>query len=213
MLFSLSGFGEPAMRKQFASALTVRAGDESARDTTGFASIVDRTLLQYVGMFSRTARSQIGLEALVAAHFRVGVRAHALRGRWLHVGDDDVTRIGLPGLNNALGNAMLGVKVWDQMGGVELEIGPLTDAQYQSFLPRAQANEELRALVNLYVGDEFDVELTLSVRSSPALTARLGRNGSRLGWTSWLSAEPSKPAIRRNKISQSKTLASAAVNH
>ncbi|MBC8145871.1 MAG: type VI secretion system baseplate subunit TssG, partial [bacterium] len=170
MLFSLGGFGEPAIRKQFASvvgkgkvnvtALGAGAnghgtnghnanghnanGNGHAANSTpeareGFGSLVDRTLLQYVGMFSRNMRSLIGLEALVAAHFRVGVRGHALKGRWLHVGADDVTRIGPTGINNALGVAMLGVKVWDQMGGVELEIGPLNDRQYQSFLPSAQA--------------------------------------------------------------------------
>lgn len=211
MLFGLAGFGEPAIRKQFASAIGVREQRDEAK---GFASIVDRALLQYVGVFSRNMRSLVGLEALVASHFRVGVRGHALRGRWLHVGDDDVTRIGTNGMNNAIGIAMLGVKVWDQMGGVELEIGPLSSEQYSSFLPHERSNEELRALVHLYAGDEFDVELTLTVRSSPALTARLGRtNGSRLGWTTWLSAEPTKPAIRRNKLSHPMAPKKAAVNH
>jgi len=154
----------------------------------------DRTLLQYTGLVARRAKSIVGLELIVADHFGVEVHSRQMIGRWLEIGDDQRTAIGVTeGRNNeltALGaGAVLGAKVWDQQAAFELRLGPLTLGQFLDFLPIGRGYKSLRQLIRFYAGDELDCDVRLTLKAGEVPGCRLGA-APRLGWSSWLRTKP-----------------------
>lgn len=155
----------------------------------GRMEVEDRVLLRYAGLLARRARSAVGLEVIVADHFGVGVRCTQLLGRWLELGEDQQTAIGVTGRNReltALGaGAVLGSRAWDQTGRFEIGLGPLTLNQFLDFLPIGKGFRSLAQLVRFYAGDEKDFDIRLTLKAAEVPPCRLGF-GPRLGWSSWL---------------------------
>lgn len=86
----------------------------------------------------------------------------------------------------ALGEmACVGQKVFDIAGKFRIVLGPLTLAQYLTFLPKGANASMLHYLVRLYAPDhlDFDVELILKTAEIPPL--RLGDKGMQMGLTTW----------------------------
>lgn len=168
-LYSAFGLGTPGLR--------------------GRMQVKERALAFYAGLLGQQPRSASGLERLLADYFGVGARVRQFEGRWLRLEESQRTAIGATGRNARLGvDAVVGSRSWDQHGGVEIELGPLADAEFRDFLPTGWAFAPLCDLVRFYAGDEveFSVRLTLKATEPPA--ARLGAScgGARLGWASWL---------------------------
>lgn len=146
----------------------------------------DRALLPYAGLAVDRYRSTVGLVRLLEDYFGVAVEIVQFAGRWDVLQDDDVTRIGDSGQNQILGQgAILGRKLWTDDAAFEVQAGPLTFAQFRSFLPDGDAYRALVAAVKFYVREElaFTIRLTLAAREVPGM--RLG-SGPLLGWTTWL---------------------------
>ena len=105
-------------------------------------------------------------------------------GHWLLLSTGERTSLSPEGA--ALGSgAVLGSRVWDRQHKFRIRLGPLTLAQYESFLPGGAPLRKLVDWVRMYLCFEldWDVRLLLKPDEVPALT--LG-GGQRLGWTSWL---------------------------
>jgi type VI secretion system protein ImpH len=159
----------------------------------------DRALLARAGLLARQPRSQAGLEGLLADHFGVPVAVEPLVGRWLHLPDEEWTRIGGSGAHRVLGtDALLGRRAWDPQAAIRIRLGPLPLDLYRSLLPAAAheggedgaALVQLRELVRFYAGIDTGFVLALVLRAGEAPPTRLPRAGqpgaARLGWTSWL---------------------------
>ncbi len=104
------------------------------------------------------------------------------------------TRLGRPG--SSLGDgAVLGPRVWDRQGKFRIHLGPLTLAEYESFLPstirggrEARGGRRLRELVDwvrFYLSFELDWDVRLHLKPGEIPVLQLGRAGQ-LGWTTWL---------------------------
>jgi type VI secretion system protein ImpH len=176
---------EPPSRGEAAQYLfsLIGLGHATLRDRVG---IPDSALLHYSGLLARNVRTAVGLERLLADYFGVNVRVHQFLGCWRVLDASQWSKIGLQGMNQTLGaGAVLGKRVWDEAGGVLLEMGPLHLAQFYQFLPGEPANVQLTKLARFYVGSHFRIQARLRLRASELLEAPLGE--SRLGYTSWLS--------------------------
>ncbi len=171
-LYSLVGLGTPGLR--------------------GRLGVDDRALLAYAGLLSQQPRSMVALEQLLRDYFGVPVAGAQFRGRWLDLEEDQRTRVGRFGENNALGGgAVLGGRIWDQQGTFELRVGPLTLEQFLDFLPPGTAFRPLCELTRFYAGTELDFGVRLLLKAEEVPEARLGAaGGARLGWTSWLKTQP-----------------------
>jgi type VI secretion system protein ImpH len=166
-LYAAFGLGTPGLRRRM--------------------QVKDRALAFYAGLLGQQPRSAAGLERLLGHYFGVAVSVRQFDGRWFPLDEDQRTAIGTTGRNARLGvDAVVGSRVWDQHGGIELRLGPLTRAEFSDFLPSGWAFAPLCDLVRFYVGDELDFRVRLTLRAEEAPGARLGARGSRLGWTSWL---------------------------
>lgn len=183
--------------------------DGSSASVSGRLGGITKSLLGTAGLLNQRPVSAHALQRVLAAHFGLPVRILPLRGGWLQLADDQLSRLGRVG---QLGNAVLGGRIWDQAAGVRIDIGPTGLDRLLSLLPGHAGHDELVALVEFALGDAFDVELRLLLRPEevPAVSfdargarlgsARLGavrlaqqsrtQPGPRLGWTSWLGQQP-----------------------
>jgi type VI secretion system protein ImpH len=170
-LYSVAGLGTPNLR--------------------GRMQIKDRALLFYSGLLGQQPRSMAGLERFLSDYFDTHARGLPFSGRWRALEEDQWTRVGARGSNNALGAAaVVGTRFWDQQGAFEIILGPLTLEEFSDFLPTGWAFRPLCDLVRFYVGDELDFSFRLALKAREVQSTRLGEdNGARLGWTSWLKTE------------------------
>jgi type VI secretion system protein ImpH len=153
-------------------------------------AVPDRLLLSYAGLLAGTTRSVGALERLLSHALAVPVKVSPLTGRWLHLPEQELTRLGRGGAHNRLGGgAMLGGRVWDVESCFTLVVGPLGWAQVQDFLPGAARHAPLAGLTRFFVGDAQDFVIRLQARRAEIPPLRLSaRTGARLGWTSILKA-------------------------
>jgi type VI secretion system protein ImpH len=167
-------------------------GTEGVRDRM---EVEDRSLLQYTGLLARRHRSAVGIEAMVADYFGIGVRCTQFVGRWLVLDEEQRTALGADpaGRNQALSargaGAVLGARVWDQAAGFDLTLGPLSLGQFLDFLPVGRAFRSLVQLVRFTVGDHLDFGVRLALKGEELPPCRLGC-GPRLGWSAWLTTRP-----------------------
>lgn len=145
--------------------------------------------LRHAGLMGGAPRSMTGLTALLADRFKVRVKGRQFCGGWQRLDAQEQSRLGARGAHAPrLGrNAVLGQRAWYQSAGARLEIGPLTPAQLNGFLPGGEAHTLANWLTRRYVQHDLQVELALQPATADAGRARLSA-GSRLGWTSWLGA-------------------------
>ena len=81
---------------------------------------------------------------------------------------------------------MIGDRVWECASRFRLVVGPLSLDQYRSFLPHGEAYAQLRDMVSLYAGPEFEWELVPLLEEKSVPLSWLGNSGLLLGWSSWL---------------------------
>lgn len=162
--------------------------------------IPDLAKLFHAGTLIRQVRSAEGLRAILQLYFRVPVRIEEFVGHWMYLDPRERTHLGENAV--ALGNGVvLGGRVWDHQHKFRIQLGPLTLAQYEQFLPASRrpgedsvsGGELLQKLVDwirfyLCFELEWDVRLTLLAAEVPA--TRLGGR-AQLGWTTWLGARRS----------------------
>jgi type VI secretion system protein ImpH len=163
---SLAGYGQPTLR--------------------GRDAVPDSSRLAAAGILGRTVHGAEGLERILVDFFRVRIRVRQWQPHWMLLPEDARSRIGLRNAPVALGqNAVVGTRVWDCQTRFRLEIGPLTLAEYERFLPGGESMKRLRDWVLNYVGHELSCEAHLLLEKAQVPAVKLG-GGSALGWTSWL---------------------------
>jgi type VI secretion system protein ImpH len=162
------------------------------------AAVPAKALRFHVGTLLRRTRDAEGLAKIVGSYFGVPVRIEPHVGHWMAVAPDDRTR--LEGRASAMGSglavlgrtAVAGRKVWDRQHRFRMHLGPLTYAQYESFLPGQPALRALREWLAHDQSPSLACELRPTLRGSAVPTTRLGQRDAlrtqagRLGRTVWL---------------------------
>ena len=109
---------------------------------------------------------------------------------WMRLPEEARSRLGSRDAPVALGqSAVIGAKVWDCQTRFRVEIGPVTLAQYERFLPGGESLRRLHDWVLSYVGHELSCEMHLVLKKAEVPAVTLGRTGA-WGWTSWLGRRP-----------------------
>lgn len=152
----------------------------------------DQSLVYYSGLLAQRPHSAAALRAMLSDYFRVPVQVVQFVGRWMHLAEEDCTRLGER--RQALGEgAMLGGQLWDQQSTFRLRVGPLTRAQFKDFLPSGKGFVALIRMVQFYVGNALDFDVQLVLRRQDVAHCVLGAadpDQARLGWSTWLRALP-----------------------
>lgn len=182
MAFSLMGLGPQALR--------------------GRMDVGDRSMLFYVGALSHGRRTAVGLQGILRDYFRglleeqegrpgtVTVREFV--GRWQTLEPDQVTALGVRNGGRLGVDAVLGNRLWDQLGMVEVSVGPLDFEAFVRFLPGGDALGPLEDIVGFYLRGDADFRIRLVLRASdvPGTVLGDGPKAARLGLTSWLKTRP-----------------------
>lgn len=159
--------------------------------------IGDEELLPYAGLLWQQPRSATGLQRILEHALGVKVAVVEQIGIWRRIEPEDRTCIGRAqrgpraARNHVLGrSAVLGRRVWDAQGRVDIVLGPLRFAQFERFAPQSEGYARLSALVRFYCGEMLDVHLELRLAAGEAPGLRL--NHANLNRTSWLRPAASK---------------------
>ncbi|MBW1766818.1 MAG: type VI secretion system baseplate subunit TssG [Deltaproteobacteria bacterium] len=171
----------------------------------GRMKVEDRALLFHTSYLAQQPRSMIGLESLLSDYFKVKVKGIQFCGQWHLLEKDQISYIGISGQNQILGlNAVAGTRVWDQQGKFAICIGPLTLRDFLDFLPIGDVFTPLCELTRFYVGTELDFEVRLILKGDEVPESRLaGKDGPRLGWTSWLKTRRFQDEYAQVRLSTS----------
>ncbi|MFA7431268.1 MAG: type VI secretion system baseplate subunit TssG [Rhodospirillaceae bacterium] len=147
--------------------------------------VPDRVLLRYAALFAARPRSPIGLARILSDVFAVPVAVHRFRGAWLTIDPRDRTILGQQNLGLGRG-AVMGERAWSQPHGVEIEVGPLPLAVFNTLLPGEAGFRRLAAITRFYLQDLYAVRLRLVLQSGgQEQWPGLGRGGPRLAWSAW----------------------------
>ena len=126
----------------------------------------------------RQVRNAEGLTHILQHFFRVPVRIEEFVGHWL-LSERAASGRCLSAEGAALGSgAVLGGRVWDRQHKFRIRLGPLTLAQYESFLPGGAPLSKLVDWVRMYLCFEldWDVRLLLKHERGSAADARRRRS-------------------------------------
>src|SRR3954468_20443452 len=163
-------------------------------------TVPDVAKLFHVPTLVRQVRDADGLAAIIRQYFRVPARLEEFVGHWLVLARRDRTYLGQE--SKSLGvSAVAGGRVWDHQSKFRIHLGPLTLAEYESFLPTTRTGSDgempratpLRKLVDwvrFYLCFELDWDVRLHLRKHEVPPLRLGVKGQ-LGWTTWLGTRTS----------------------
>lgn len=151
-------------------------------------SLPDLSKFFHVGALAHQARNAEGLAAILRHFFRLPVDIEEFVGHWLTLSTRDRSYLGSEGAPLG-GGAVLGERVWDRQYKFRIHLGPLTLAQYDSFLPGGPMLKKLADWVRLYLCFELDWDVCLLLQQEEVPPLTLGRQG-RLGWTTWLGKRP-----------------------
>ncbi|MET0383640.1 MAG: type VI secretion system baseplate subunit TssG [Burkholderiaceae bacterium] len=163
---SVAGFGQATLR--------------------GRDSIPDSARLAASGVLGRAVHNAEGLESILVDFFRVRMVVHQWQPHWMRLPEESRSRIGRRSAPVRLGeSAVVGARVWDCQTRFRVEVGPLTLAEYERFLPGGQSMRRLHDWVLNYIGHELSCEMHLILKKDEVPPVALGNAGA-LGWTSWL---------------------------
>ena len=131
--------------------------------------IPDRFLIHYAGLLAQKPIPAANIAALVRGFFAVDARVESFVGQWMNLPITEQSA--LDGRPCLLGqNAFVGERLWDRQNKIRLELGPLDQAQFASFLPGQDGLLALRELVQFCVGLTLDCDVTLVVKRDEADT-------------------------------------------
>lgn len=162
----------------------------------------DQALLYYAGHFARQTPTAVSLEAILADYFHTEVEIHQFCGQWLHLEEEDMSR--LPSAasgrrhNNRLGDSLVvGRRVWDVENQFRARLGPMGYAEFQRFTPSGDALKSICQMIRRYAGAQFDFVVQPVLRAEEVPPCRLGgdptadaADPSRLGWNTWIRSGP-----------------------
>lgn len=146
-------------------------------------ALPDQARFFHVGALIRQVRNTEGLQHILQHFFRLPVEIEEFVGHWLVLGAAERTYLAK---GAALGaGAVIGGQVWDRQHKFRIHLGPLTLAQYESFLPGGMPLRKLVDWVRTYLCFELDWDVRLLLKQNEVPPLTLG-GSQRLGWTTWL---------------------------
>jgi type VI secretion system protein ImpH len=150
----------------------------------------DRMLLCFAGILGNRRPSTAGLQVALAGMFGIAVAVRNFEGRWVDLPEDARAMLRRPSDRDACtlnGGMAIGRRVWDQHGGIALDLSFDSLEQCEDFLPTGDHSAAMMAVCRFVLGPLVDIIVTISLAASAVPPLRLSRSGrARLGWTSWL---------------------------
>ncbi|HEX4880686.1 MAG TPA: type VI secretion system baseplate subunit TssG [Limnobacter sp.] len=128
--------------------------------------------------FSRSSKTQEGLEALLSHGLACPAQVHPFQGQWLSI------HTKRPAWGRPLNRCMLGTRAWDCQSLLHVQLGPVPYNTYLSFWPGQAKRKRAQALLRHYLALEYDATITVAIH--PDTVPRLALSQVALGRNAWL---------------------------
>jgi type VI secretion system protein ImpH len=154
---------------------------------TAFRQHIDKPehLLRYIGLFSQSPRSALGLKTLLqdSLHLPVDILPCVLRKARIPVNQ----QLQLGGMNLLGVDSFVGEEIDDRMGKFRIRIGPLDEQNYRAFIPGSEMYNKLVFLTGLFVLDPLEYDIDVIMAANQAQKVCLGGDRwASLGRDTWL---------------------------
>ena len=188
---------DPAQPDKLTAALCALIGQEPGAGREDWL-VAPQRLVRYLGLLAGRTRSAAGLEAMIGDYFGISqVRVSPYLVKKHRLPPEDLTKIGVQGRNNCLGQSViLGEQVNDVAGQFRLSLGPLSPKSFDALQPGEPAFAELVFLVHFFSRHQLDFELELILNSEDVRPFKLSsqQETNPLGRHSWLG-DPQSPTV------------------
>ncbi|MFD1200015.1 type VI secretion system baseplate subunit TssG [Brucella gallinifaecis] len=155
-------------------------------------SISPHTKYFMAGHLIRHGRDPEGLSKILQHTFKVPVRIVENVSHWLQIAPGEQTCLKAGRGASRLGEStFLGIAVRDVQHKFRIELGPMSQKNYDRFLPGAKLSRQLRDWVRQYLGIEFVWDVRLILAKEQPQGTQLG-GMQRLGLSSWLTCTKEK---------------------
>lgn len=157
----------------------------------GMLGLPRESLSFYTGLLSLPVASAAGIEAAIEYFSGAPTRVDSFVERDVPLEPQDCTRLG--SANACLGiDAVCGTRVRECQTKFRVNLGPVSYADYQRFIPTGDLLLPVFSLIRYMVGIEFEFEIRVFLKKEDVPGCILGQRGpgqTLLGWTTW-SASP-----------------------
>jgi len=164
------------------------------------SQVKQETAAYFSGLLRTRPVSASTVERVLMAYFRVPVRLEQFFGCWDPIPENRRSTLGTT--TPVLGaGAALGVRLWRHDLCARLHIGPLDEAQAQSFLPGGDALAALGEMASMFAVPtlRYEVRLLLAPPCIKRCTLSTRTPPLKLGWGTFLTGTPgvtNRPEIR-----------------
>ncbi|AYA40063.1 type VI secretion system baseplate subunit TssG [Xenorhabdus nematophila] len=149
-------------------------------------TINDHARYSLSGHLSRQRHSAEGLEKILLSYFGIPVKIQQNIPQWLNVEARDQAQLTAGRSRPRLGHsAFLGIALYDVQHKFRIELGPLSRAEYDMFLPGEPKSQQLRDWIYQYLGIEYAWDVRLVLHQSEITGINLSES-IKLGLNSWL---------------------------
>lgn len=176
LLLALSGLGYKSLR---------------GRNSEDGEGILDESMGHFAAALRQRPASAAYMQQVLSEYFSVPLKIEQFVGCWYDVPREHQTMLG--STNAVLGTAaMVGARIWQRDLRVRLRIGPLRRAQFEQFLPGAEAAAALEKMLTMFTSLclEYEVQLVLAAADVHGATLDSDDAGGKLGWDTFLSTRP-----------------------
>jgi type VI secretion system protein ImpH len=149
-------------------------------------AIAPTKLLRLASVISQKPCSTMGMITILEDAF-YPVQVKVIEGIKETIKTPHLQRFCLGARANELGvNAVIGEEIEDKRGNLRIELGPLTQAQFRSFMGEGGSWEELVFLIRFYVTQPLKIVISLVLSEGESVTTQLGsQHYGRLGLNTW----------------------------
>ena len=155
---------------------------------TGKIGFAEESLSFYSGLFSRRIPAESSLRSTIAHFTGTEAAIEQFVARTIPLEAGDITRLGQA--NSQLGYGILGEAVWECQTKFRAQLGPMSFAEYNRFIPSGDMHKPTFSLIRYMVGIEYDFEVSLCLKRTEPPPCILGSSAAgpqtRLGWSTWL---------------------------
>ncbi|WP_237386322.1 type VI secretion system baseplate subunit TssG [Xenorhabdus sp. Sc-CR9] len=149
-------------------------------------TISSHGLYALAGNLARQTHNAEGLEKILRFYFRVPIKIIQNIPQWLQIEAQDQTQLAAGRHMPRLGQStFLGIAFYDMQYKFRIEIGPLTQTEYDLFLPGQPKSQQLRDWVHQYLGIQYAWDIQLILDKTAIKEMHLSGK-IKLGLNSWL---------------------------
>ncbi|CAM3917129.1 type VI secretion system baseplate subunit TssG [Bordetella muralis] len=160
-------------------------------------AVMDHAKFFMAGHLLRQTRNPEGLKQILQTFFSVPVRIAEFVPQWIRL--DPSQRLGLGGAMGLGQDTILGAAVRDAQHKFRIELGPLTRADYTSFLPGGRRAKQLLHWVRDYIGVELAWDVRPVLKRQDVRGVKLGEPQP-LGLSSWLGKRRAEQGDARDLL-------------